>query len=218
MKTIVAPESTEKTKIQKIAFSTVEKLRQGQVIALAVENCYVAIADPTSDQGLIDFRGIKAHTEDIYYPVFVSTLEDLSGFVAPISNTEKLLAINFWPGLLNVEFKTNRVMPHNLGADNAPTSLIARKPKSPLMNAISDLIGPIIYTTLLKEDGKPVKALGELSQRIKKIISLGINSGEIKSHKKTTLISCIDSVPKVIREGSIPSWKVKKVVASLLEL
>lgn len=217
MKTIVAPQSTEKTKIQKIAFSTVEKLREGQVIALAVENSYVAIVDPTSDQGLIDFKSLKDHEEDTFYPVFVSTLEDLSGFVGPISSTEKLLASSFWPGLLNLEFKANRVMPHNLGAENAPSSLVARKPKSLLMNAISDLIGPVIYTTLLKEDGKPVKLLSELSPRIKKVISLGINSGEIKSHKKTTLISCRESTPRVVREGSVPSWKIKKVVTSLLE-
>ncbi|MEI9906741.1 MAG: hypothetical protein WDO06_01515 [Actinomycetota bacterium] len=46
-------------------------------------------------------------------------------------------------------------MPHNLGAENSPASLIARKPKNPLLNEISALIGPIIYTTLLTDSGHP---------------------------------------------------------------
>jgi tRNA A37 threonylcarbamoyladenosine synthetase subunit TsaC/SUA5/YrdC len=213
----VAPSATEKTKIQKIAFSAVERLREGSVIAIAVENSYIAMADPTSELGLIEFKSIKEHDGDTFYPLFVNAVEDLLGFVTSISSTEKLLASGFWPGLLNIEFKANRHLPHNLGAENAPATLIARKPKSPLLNTITELIGPIIYTTLMNKSGEPIKNLSELTPRVKKIISLGINSGEIKSHRKTTLISCVGDTPKVARVGSIPSWKVKKIVSNLQE-
>ncbi len=217
MRTILAPASNEKTKIQKIAFSTVEKLRQGEIVGIGVENSYVAIADPTHALGLIEFRKIKEFGEDFYYPVFVSAVEDLMGFVSTISDTEKLLASSFWPGLLNIEFKVNRDIPNNLGAQRPPSSLVARKPKNPLLNAITDLMGPIIYTTLLSDAGDPIKELNELTPRLKKIISLGINSGAIKSHRKTTLISCVNDIPKVVREGAVPVWKVKKIVSTLQE-
>lgn len=215
MRTIVAPTVTEKTKIQKIAFSTVEKLRNGSVIAIAVENSYVAIVDPTTELGLAEFKSIKEHDEDTYYPLFVNAVEDLIGFVTAISSTEKLLASSFWPGLLNIEFKANRHLPHNLGAENSPSTLVARKPKNSLLNTITELMGPIIYTTLLNEFNKPVKNLRELAPRVKKIITLGIDSGDIKSHRKTTLISCAAEIPIVAREGSIPSWKVKKIISNL---
>jgi len=211
----LAPEANQKTKIQKIAFNTVEMLREGAVIVIGVENSYVAIADPTSEFGVVEFRSIKNYDEDYYYPVFVSAVEDLIGFVSIISSTEKLLASSFWPGLLNIEFKAKRELPHNLGAENPPTSLVARKPKNPLLNAITDLMGPVIYTTLLNENGDPIKELNELSPRIKRILTLGINSGNIKSHRKATLISCVGDFPKVVREGAVPNWKVKKIVSSL---
>ncbi len=217
MRTILAPPSGDKTKIQKIAFSTVEKLREGAVVAIGVENSYVALTDPMSEIGLDGFKSIKEYDMDYYFPLFVSSVEDLVGFVARISSTEKLLSATFWPGLLNIEFRANRELPHNLGAESAPATLVARKPKNLLLNAITDLMGPIIYTSLMNETGDPIKSLSELPPRIKKIITLGINSGSIKSHRKSTLISCVGDNPKVMREGAIPIWKVKKVVSSLQE-
>lgn len=217
MRKILAPQATEKTKIQKVAFSSVEKLREGAVLVVAVENSYVAIVDPASEEGLETFKSIKEYGEDIFYPVFINAIEDLAGFVAPIGDTERLIASKFWPGLLNIEFKGNRVMPHNLGANSTPETVVARKPKNPLLNAISDLIGPIIYTSLMDEANVPIRNLTELTPRLRKLITLAIDSGDIKSFKKSTLVSCVGKRPKVTRPGSIPSWKIKKIVPDLQE-
>ena len=217
MRTVSAPAANEKTKIQKIAFSSVEKLREGSVIVVAVENSYVALVDPSSEAGLEVFHSIKNFDADTFYPVFVNAIEDLSGFIAPISGTERLIASKFWPGLLNIEFKGNRVMPHNLGAKNTPETVVARKPKNPVINAISELIGPIIYTSLMDGSNKPIKTLAELTPRLRKLITLAIDSGEIKSFKKSTLVSCVQAKPILTRPGSIPSWKIKKVIPELIE-
>lgn len=218
MRKIPAPIATDKTKIQKIAFESVEKLREGAVIVVAVENSYVAIVDPCCKEGLETFNSIKNFSEDTFYPVFVNAIEDLTGFVVPIGDTERLIASKFWPGLVNIEFKGNRVMPHNLGAQSTPKSVVARIPKNPLVNAISALIGPIIYTSLMDEAGQPIKSLAELTPRLRKLITFAIDSGEIKSFKKSTVVSCIGDKPTVIRSGSIPSWKIKKIVPNLQDL
>lgn len=217
MRKIPAPIGTDKTEIQKIAFSSVEKLRDGAVIVVAVENSYVAIVDPCCKEGLETFNSIKNYSQDTFYPVFINAIEDLTGFVAPIGDTERLISSKFWPGLLNIEFKGNRVMPHNLGALSTPESVVARKPKNPLVNAITVLIGPIIYTPLMAEAGQPIKSLDELTPRLRKLITLAIDSGEIKSFKKSTLVSCTGDKPTVIRSGSIPSWKIRKIVPNLQE-
>lgn len=217
MRKIPAPIGTDKTEIQKIAFNSVEKLRDGAVIVVAVENSYVAIVDPCCKEGLETFNSIKNYSQDTFYPVFINAIEDLTGFVAPIGDTERLISSKFWPGLLNIEFKGNRVMPHNLGALSTPESVVARKPKNPLVNAITVLIGPIIYTPLMAEAGQPIKSLDELTPRLRKLITLAIDSGEIKSFKKSTLVSCTGDKPTVIRSGSIPSWKIRKIVPNLQE-
>ena len=158
MKTVLVPKKSEKTKIQKLAFALVEKLREGGVVVIAIESAYVAIADPASRDGVAAFRSLKDLDADISFPVFVNEINDLLSYLPEISDRDRLLTSAFWPGLLNIEFKTSKVLPCNLGADSTPASVMARKPSNLLLNVVSELMGPVIYTALQDKDGKVLKS------------------------------------------------------------
>jgi tRNA A37 threonylcarbamoyladenosine synthetase subunit TsaC/SUA5/YrdC len=132
-----------------------------------------------------------------------------------ISDRDRLLTASFWPGLLNIEFKSNEVLPCNLGANSNPASVTARKPSNPLLNVVSELMGPVIYTALQDKNGKVLKSLVGLIPANKKIVAIAINSGVIKSTKQTSIVSCVESRPRMVREGSIPAFEIKKVIPSL---
>lgn len=215
MKTILAPKKSEKIKIQKLAFQLVELLRGGNVIVVAGESAYLAITDPANGEGVAAFRSLKALGGDVFFPVFVNDINDLLSYVPEISDRERLLTSFFWPGLLNIEFTANKVLPSNLGADFSPASIMARKPNNPLLNVVSELMGPIIYTALKDKDGKVLKVLSGLLPSHKKIIHLAINSGAIKSIKQTSIVSCVEERPKLVREGAISYSEIKKVMTSL---
>ena len=215
MKTVLAPKKSEKTKIQKLAFALVEKLREGGVVVIAIESAYVAIADPASRDGVAAFRSLKDLDADISFPVFVNEIDDLLSYLPEISDRDRLITSAFWPGLLNIEFKTNDVLPCNLGADSNPASLMARKPSNPLLNVVSELMGPVIYTALQDKNGKVLKSFSGLLPANKKLIEIAINSGAAKSTKQTSIVSCVDGKPKMIREGSISYFEIKKVIPSL---
>jgi tRNA A37 threonylcarbamoyladenosine synthetase subunit TsaC/SUA5/YrdC len=215
MKTVLAPKKSEKTKIQKLAFEIVEKLREGGVVVIAIESAYVAIADPACDDGVAAFRSLKDLDVDISFPVFVNEINDLLSYLPEISDRDRLLTSAFWPGLLNVEFKSNEVLPCNLGSDSTPASVMARKPSNPLLNVVSELMGPVIYRALQDKNGKVLKSLAALIPANKKLVAIAINSGVIKSTKQTSIVSCVESRPRMVREGSIPAFEIKKVIPSL---
>ena len=215
MKTVLAPKKSEKTKIQKLAFEIVEKLREGGVVVIAIESAYVAIADPACDDGVAAFRSLKDLDVDISFPVFVNEISDLLSYLPEISDRDRLLTASFWPGLLNIEFKSNEVLPCNLGANSNPASVTARKPSNPLLHVVSELMGPVIYTALQDKNGKVLKSLVGLIPANKKIVAIAINSGVIKSTKQTSIVSCVESRPRMVREGSIPAFEIKKVIPSL---
>jgi tRNA A37 threonylcarbamoyladenosine synthetase subunit TsaC/SUA5/YrdC len=218
MKTVLAPKRSEKTKIQKIAFDLVERLREGGVVLIASESAYVAIADPASSDGVASFRSLKDLAADISFPVFVSDVNDLLSYLPTISDRDRLLTSAFWPGLLNIEFITNEVLPSNLGADSTPASIMARKPNNPLLNVVSELMGPVIYTALKDKNGKTLKTLVGMLPAHKKLIEIAVNSGAIKSAKQTSVVSCVGSQPHMVREGSIAYSEIKKVIPSLQKL
>ena len=88
MKTVLAPKKSEKTKIQKLAFEIVEKLREGGVVVIAIESAYVAIADPACDDGVAAFRSLKDLDVDISFPVFVNEISDLLSYLPEISDRD----------------------------------------------------------------------------------------------------------------------------------
>ena len=215
MRKILAPKKTEVNKLKKLSFELVEILRTGAVLVVAVENSYVAIADPSNPDAGVSFRRLKKFDDDIFFPVFVSDVGELIDYVPEIPDSARLLASSYWPGLLNIELPARDVIPNNLGANISPTSVMVRSPKSALLNAMSELMGPIIYISLADDKGGLLKSLTLLTPENKKCIKVAIDSGTIKLKEQTSIITFIHAKPKMLREGAITFSEVKKLLPSL---
>jgi len=217
LRKIPLPKSSEKLQLQKVAFDLVERLRNGDLVAFPTENSYVVTADPQNEGAVSSFRELKGHDPKTIYPVFVNSIEDLQPFTVDVSDKTRLLTQEFWPGMLNLVLSTRDVPPHNFGGTETPDRLIARKPKNVLLNLVTELVGPLIYSSLKDNSGAVVKDLVGMSVLQKKVIAIAIDNGQIKSSKMTTVLNCINQQFKVEREGSISLWELKKVVSDIKE-
>jgi len=217
LRKIPLPKSSEKLQLQKVAFDLVERLRNGDLVAFPTENSYVVAVDPQNEGAVSSFRELKGHDPKTIYPMFVNSIEDLQPFTVDVSDKTRLLTQEFWPGMLNLVLSTRDVPPHNFGGTETPDRLIARKPKNVLLNLVTELVGPVIYSSLKDNSGAVVKDLTKMSVLQKKVITIAIDNGQIRSSKTTTVLNCIDQQFKVEREGSISLWELKKVVAEIKE-
>jgi len=215
MRKIPLPKSSEKLQLQKVAFDLVEKLRNGDLVVFPTENSYVVIADPQNEDAVNVFRDLKGYDPKTVYPVFVNSIEDLQSFTVDVSDKTRLLTQEFWPGMLNLVLSTRIVPPHNFGGIETPDRLIARKPKNVLLNLVTELVGPVIYSALKEESGLIVKDLAKMSANQKKKVVVAIDNGQIKSSKTTTLLNCMNQQFTLEREGAISLWELKKVVAEI---
>lgn len=215
MRKIPLPKSSEKLQLQKVAFDLVEKLRNGDLVVFPTENSYVVIADPQNEDAVNVFRDLKGYDPKTVYPVFVNSIEDLQSFTVDVSDKTRLLTQEFWPGMLNLVLSTRIVPPHNFGGTETPDRLIARKPKNVLLNLVTELVGPVIYSALKEESGLIVKDLAKMSANQKKKVVVAIDNGQIKSSKTTTLLNCMNQQFTLEREGAISLWELKKVVAEI---
>ena len=217
MRKVPLPKASEKLQLQKIAFELVERLRNADLLAFPIENSYVVVADPHNEIAVQSFRELKGHDPKTIYPVFVDSIEDLRAFTADISDKTRLLAQEFWPGMLNLVFAARDVPLHNFGSEEIPDRLVARKPKNLLLNAVTKLTGPLIYSSLRGTDGSVVKDLLSISSDQKKRISIAIDNGHIRNNKATTLLNCMNGKFAMEREGSISLWELKKVISEIKE-
>ena len=138
-------------------------MRNGDLVAFPTENSYVVAADPHNDNAVSSFRELKGHDPKTIYPVFVNSIEDLQPFTADVSDKTRLLSQEFWPGMLNLVLSTRDVPPHNFGGTSTPDRLVARKPKNVLLNLVTELVGPLIYSSLKDDSGAVVKDLAKIS-------------------------------------------------------
>jgi L-threonylcarbamoyladenylate synthase len=203
--------------LQKVAFDLVERMRNGDLVAFSTENSYVVAADPHNQGAISSFRELKGHDPKTIYPVFVNSIEDLQPFTVDVSDKTRLLTQEFWPGMLNLVLSTRDVPPHNFGGTETPDRLIARKPKNALLNLVTELVGPVIYSSLKDEKGAVIKDLADTSANQRKKISIAIDNGHIKSSKVTTVLNCMNQKLTLEREGSISLWDLKKVVSEIKE-
>jgi len=217
LRKILLPKSSEKLQLQKVAFDLVEKMRNGDLVVFSTENSYVVAADPLNESAVSSFRELKGHDPKTIYPVFVNSIEDLQPFTVDVSDKTRLLTQEFWPGMLNLVLSTRDVPPHNFGSTHSPDRLIARKPKNVLLNLVTELVGPLIYSSLKDDSGAIVRELGKISTKQKKRIAIAIDNGVIKSSKTTTVLNCMNQVFSLEREGSISLWDIKKVVSEIKE-
>ena len=217
MKKVPLPKVSEKLKLQKIAFDLVERLRKGELIVFPTENSYVVVADPHNEIGVNAFREIKGHDPKTIYPIFVNTTEELQPFTEEINDKVKLLTQEFWPGMLNLVLTARDVPLHNFGSTEIPDRLIARKPKNILINAVVELSGPLIYSALRTVEGEVVKDLTAIPTAQKKLISIAIDNGKLRSKGATTLLNCMGNHFVIQREGSITAWELKKFVPEIIE-
>ena len=192
-------------------------MRNGDLVAFPTENSYVVAADPHTESAVISFRELKGHDPKTIYPVFVNAIEDLQPFTSDVSDKTRLLTQEFWPGMLNLVLSTREVPPHNFGGTVTPDRLVARKPKNVLLNLVTELVGPLIYSSLKDDSGAVVKDLAKISTTQKKRIAIAIDGGVIKSNKATTVLNCMDQKLALEREGSISLWELKKVVSEIKE-
>jgi len=192
-------------------------MRNGDLVAFSTENSYVVAADPHNQGAISSFRELKGHDPKTIYPVFVNSIEDLQPFTVDVSDKTRLLTQEFWPGMLNLVLSTRDVPPHNFGGTETPDRLIARKPKNALLNLVTELVGPVIYSSLKDEKGAVIKDLADTSANQRKKISIAIDNGHIKSSKVTTVLNCMNQKLTLEREGSISLWDLKKVVSEIKE-
>ncbi|MFY8169475.1 MAG: L-threonylcarbamoyladenylate synthase [Candidatus Nanopelagicus sp.] len=200
-----------------MAFDLVEKMRNGALVVFSTENSYVVAADPLNESAVSSFRELKGHDPKTIYPVFVNSIEDLQPFTVDVSDKTRLLTQEFWPGMLNLVLSTRDVPPHNFGSTHSPDRLIARKPKNVLLNLVTELVGPLIYSSLKDDAGSVVRELENISTKQKKRITIAIDNGLIKSSKTTTVLNCMNNLFILEREGSISLWDLKKVVSEIKE-
>ncbi|WP_457091527.1 L-threonylcarbamoyladenylate synthase [Microvirga sp. P5_D2] len=192
-------------------------LRRGGLVAFPTETVYGLGADATDAEAV---AGIYAAKER---PSFNPLISHVASFEAAqvqgiFNETARRLAEAFWPGPLTLVVPVAATCTVSDLARAGLDSVGLRVPAHPLAHALLEATGRPVAGPSANRSGRvsPTDAdhvFGDLDGRIDAVLDGGATEVGVES----TIVSCLEGAPRLLRPGGVPREAIEKLIGQSLE-
>jgi len=191
-----------------------EVIRAGGLVAFPTETVYGLGADALSAAAVARVFAAKERPRFDPIIVHVASPEEAEGLWREVPATARKLMEGFWPGPLTLVLPKSRAVPEIVTA-GLPT-LAVRMPDHPVALGLIRAAGRPIAAPSANRFGRPSPThhehvLDSLGGRIEAVLACGPTQVGIES----TVISLVESPPRVLRPGGTPLEAIREVVGEL---
>lgn len=178
----------------------VEIIRQGGVIAYPTDSGYGLACHMGDKSALERIRDIRRIDEKHHLTLICRDLSELSSY-ARVDNAAFRLIKNNTPGPYTFILQASREVPRRLMHPKKKT-IGLRIPDHPITQALLEELGePLMSTSLiLPGEEEPMVEPWEIRDTLEHQLDLVIDGGYC-GIEPTTIVSLLDDVPEIIREG-----------------
>jgi len=178
-----------------------EVIRSGGLIAFPTDTLYGLGCDPHLPTALQQIYAAKGRSASKAIPVLISRTDQLESLVSGLPEQSTRLMERWWPGALTLVLPKNPDLPPDL---TPYPGLAVRMPDHPVALSLLDQTGPLAVTSAnLSDHENPQDAQGVLAQ-LDGVVDLVLDGGSLLGGQASTIIDCMASEPKLLREGPIP--------------
>jgi L-threonylcarbamoyladenylate synthase len=147
---------------------------------------------------------LKGRDQDKAIPWLVAGIQALDEYGEDVPAYAFDLARAHWPGALTLVVRASAAAPPPFVA--AGGTLALRAPAHAIPLALVKALGVPLATTSANRQGRsPATSLLALDPRLCTRIAFAIDGGPTLGLLPSTIISCLDERPQLIREGALPS-------------
>ena len=178
-----------------------EVIRSGGLIAFPTDTLYGLGCDPHLPTAIQKIYAAKGRSASKAIPVLISRADQLESLVSGLPEQSTRLMERWWPGALTLVLPKNPDLPPDL---TPYPGLAVRMPDHPVALSLLDQTGPLAVTSAnLSDHENPQDAQGVLAQ-LDGVVDLIMDGGSLLGGQASTIIDCMASEPKLLREGPIP--------------
>jgi L-threonylcarbamoyladenylate synthase len=173
----------------------------GGLIAFPTDTLYGLGCDPHSTTALQRIYAAKGRAMTKAIPVLISHPDQLARLVSELPERTDKLMEQWWPGALTLVLPKHAVLPPDL---TPYPGLAVRMPNHPVALSLLNQTGPLAVTSAnLSDHENPRDAEGVLAQ-LDGLVDLILDGGDLLGGQASTIVDCMGSEPKLLREGPIP--------------
>jgi L-threonylcarbamoyladenylate synthase len=194
----------------------VDALRQGEVVAFPTETVYGLGADAQNPEAVRKVFALKGRPAAHPLIVHIDHPRLLERWALEISPAARALAERFWPGPLTLVMR--RAPAVDLAITGGQDTVAVRIPGHPVAQQLLRAFGSGIAAPSANRYGRlsPTRA-EHVREEFGYAVSVVLDGGDCKIGLESTIVSCVDSVPRVLRPGSITLSQLRSVVAEVVE-
>lgn len=189
-----------------------QALREGKLVAFPTETVYGLGADATNDaavarvyaaKGRPSFNPLIAHVPDA----------DLAFALGSFSAEARALAKAFWPGPLSIVVPRQPSCPVSLLASSGLGSIALRVPSHPVALDLLKAVGRPVVAPSANPSGRISPTTAEHVRRhLKDKPAMVLDGGRCKVGVESSVVSFMDGIPKLLRQGGVPRAEIEKVL------
>jgi L-threonylcarbamoyladenylate synthase len=180
-----------------------DALRKGELILYPTETFYAIGIDPWNDQGRKRIYEAKGRGASKELPCIASDPQMVENFCDVKHPAYKKLSAHFWPGPLTM------VLPLHEG--NA--SIAIRVSLHPVARQIArGFRSPVVSTSANRSGEAPLNDLKSIPWDLREAIAIAVDAGPARGGLPSTIVSLLEGVPKIIRQGAIASEKILALI------
>ncbi len=185
-----------------------EILRRGGIVLYPTDTVYGLAVDATNPGALALLRELKGREKKKPISVIVPDLLTM-GQYAVMNPAAQHLAMRFLPGALTLVMRATPAIPAELQLNGA---IGIRIPNDPFCLALAKAFGKPYTATSANKSGRETAAtlrdiLAQFGHTVNDI-ALAIDDGDRRGNKPSTVVTTVDGVPYVLREGAIPREEI----------
>ncbi|MDY2941267.1 MAG: L-threonylcarbamoyladenylate synthase [Varibaculum sp.] len=189
-----------------------ETLDNNGLLVLPTDTVY-GIASALTPGGVASLLGAK-HRELLQPPpVLVADLNSAEVSFGRLPEFALSLAEYFWPGPLTLVIETSAKLPWPSGKDTPTGTTVAlRQPDNDLALQLLSALGPLAVTSANLHGKDPATDCKRAMDYFGDTVSVYIDGGSTPGPVPSTIVSCVDRYPKILRQGALSASQVARVV------
>jgi len=176
-------------------------LRSGRLVVFPTDTLYGLGCDPYNAAALASIYAAKNRPALKALPVLIGEPDQLHSLVKHVPPKAARLIARYWPGPLTLVLPKNPLLPQE------PTpypGLAVRLPDQPFARALLRAAGPLAVTSANISARENPQDAQEVRAQLEGRVDLILDGGRLRGGTGSTIIDCLGSQPKLLREGPVP--------------
>lgn len=180
----------------------VKELSAGRILVIPTDTVYGIAQLVTATAQPSALKEAKQRPEEKSIPLLVARVDDLVCYGSEVPSYAKKLAAEHWPGALTLVVRASKRLPRHFVAEDG--SIALRMPADTITLALLKALPAPLACSSANLSGKaPATSLDELDPLIAKQVSLIIDGGSLSGGVASTVVSCLQADPRVLRPGPV---------------